>query len=73
MVVVVVRVVDAELAQIQGFILDLVGPLWIIKATEDDPDIPGITMEETRSTAVDAIRLLGNASAQISQVCRRKS
>ena len=38
----------------------------------DPPDNPGITMEETRSTIVDAIRVLENGSARISRVRRRK-
>ena len=55
------------------FILDPVGLLIpVLKATEDDPDNPGITMEEARSATVDGIRLLENAFAQISRVCRRK-
>ena len=60
---------DAELTRTQAFVLDLMGPLiQVLKATEDDPDDPGITMEETKSALADAIKLLGNASAQISRL-----
>ena len=48
-------------------VLDPVGPLIrVLKATKDDPHGPGITMEEAKSGLADAIKLLGNASAQIS-------
>ena len=68
-----VRVADAELAPIQAFVLDPVGPLiQVLRATEDDPDNPGITMEEAKAALADAVKLLGNASAQISRVRRRK-
>ena len=39
---------------------------------EDDPDDPGITMEEAKSALSDAMKLLGNASAQISCFRRTK-
>ena len=55
---------DAELARIQAFILDPMGPLiWVLRATKDDPDNPCITMEEAKAAIADAVKLLGNASA----------
>ena len=49
---------DAELAHIQTFVLDPVGPLiWVLKET-DDLDDPGITLEEAKSALADAIKLL---------------
>ena len=68
-----VKAADAELARIQAFVLDPVGPLIrVLKATEDDPDDPGITVEDAKSAVADAIKLLGNASAQISRLRRKK-
>ena len=64
---------EVELTRIQVFVQDPVGPLIrVLKATKDDSDNHGVTMEEARSTIVDAIGLLGNAPVQISRVCRRK-
>ena len=58
------KMADEELASIQAFMLNLVGPLmWVLKMTEDDPDDPGITVKEAKSALADAIKLLGNASA----------
>ena len=68
-----VKAADVELARIQAFVLDPVGPLIrVLKATKNDPDNPGITVDEAKSALVDAVKLLGNASAQISQLRRRK-
>ena len=68
-----VRAADSELARLQAFVLDPVGPLIrVLRATEDDPDNPGITMEEAKVAVADAVKLLGNASAQISRLRRRK-
>ena len=64
---------DSELAQSQAFVLDPVGPLIrVLRATEDDLGILGITMEETKAAVADPVKLLGNASTQISRVQRRK-
>lgn len=53
--------------------LDPVSPLIrVLNATENDTDNPGITMEEAKWTLVDAVKLLGNASAQISRLQQRK-
>ena len=53
--------------------MDLAGPLiWVLKATEDDPDHPGIMMEAAKTAVVDAVKLLGNVLAQKSRVRRRK-
>ena len=53
--------------------LDPVGPLiWFLKVAEDDHDNPGIMMDEAKTAIADAVRLLGNASTQISWVQMRK-
>ena len=69
-----VKSADAELARLQAFVLDPVGPLIrVLKATEDtDEDNPGLTKEEARAAVGDAVKLLGNASIQISSLRRRK-
>ena len=68
-----VKVVDAGFARIHAFMLDSVDPLiQFLKATEDNPDDPGITMEEAKSALADAVKLLSNASAQISHLLQRK-
>ena len=62
---------DAELARIQAFVLDPVGPLArVIHALEDSGD--SFTMEEAHSALCDAVKLLGNASSQISKLRRKK-
>ena len=65
------RTADAELARIQAFVLDPVGPLArVLHAMEDSGD--NITMEEAQSALCDVVKLLGNASYQISKLRRRK-
>ena len=59
---------DAELARLQAFVLDPVGPLVDLLNGLDNPEY---TMEQARSATTEALRLLGNASSQISR-CRRK-
>ena len=68
-----VRAKDEELAWIQVFMLDPAGPLIrVLKAMKDHPDKLGITIDETKTTKADAVRLQGNASEWISRVRRRK-
>ena len=59
---------DAELARLQAFVLDPVGPLVDLLNGLDNPEY---TMEQARSATTEALRLLGNASSLISR-CRRK-
>ena len=69
-----VKSADAELAHLQTFVLDPVGPLIrVLKATNDtDEDNLGLTKEDARAAVEDALKLLGNASAQISSLRQRK-
>ena len=54
---------DAELARIQAFVSDAVGPLaTVLHAMEDSGDNIHVTMEEAQSTPCNAVKLLGNAS-----------
>ena len=63
------KAVDAELARVQAFVLDPVAPLVHLLHKLDDEEF---TVEEARMATQDALRLLGNASAQISTMRRRK-
>ena len=56
------KAVDKELATIQSHVLDALAPLSAILETKQD--VP----KETVSTATDAVKLLGNASARISHL-----
>ena len=61
--------IDSELARLQAFVLDPVAPLaYALHRLEGDD----YSVEEARSNVTDAIRLLGNASTQISRARRRK-
>ena len=68
------KAADAELARIQAFVLDPVGPLIrILKATEEDQTSEdSVSLDEGKAAIADALRLLGNASAQISRLRRKK-
>ena len=57
---------NAELARLQAFLLDPVCPLVKMLHSLDEE---GYTIEETRSDLTEALRLLGNASSQISHAC----
>ena len=67
-----VRSADSELARIQGFVLDPVGPLARVVHALDPESAEGMSAEDARSAAWNAIKLLGNASSQISKLWRRK-
>ena len=65
-----VKMADSELARIQAFVLDQVGPLaTVLKAMEEGGD--DFTLD-AQSGLRDAIKLLGNASSQICRLRRRK-
>ena len=65
------KTADAELARIQAFVLDPMGPLArVLHAMEDSGD--NFAMEDTHSAMCDAFKLLGNASSQISKLRRKK-
>ena len=68
------KAADTELACIQAFVLDSVGPLIrILKATEEDQTSEdSVSLDEEKVAIADALRLLGNASAQISRLRRKK-
>ena len=68
------KTADAELARIQAFVHDPVGPLVQLLHgldTEEEAE-PRISADDARVAVKDAIRLLGNASAQISKLRRKK-
>ena len=68
------KTADAELARIQAFVHDPVGPLVQLLHgldTEEEAE-PRISVDDARVAVKDAIRLLGNASAQISKLRRKK-
>ena len=67
-----VRSADSERARIQGFVLDPVGPLARVVHALDPESAEGMSAEDAHSAAWDAIKLLGNASGQISKLRRRK-
>ena len=67
-----VRSADSELARIQAFILDPVGPLARVVHALDPKSAEGMSAEDACSAAWDAIKLLGNASGQISKLQWRK-
>ena len=66
-----VKNADSELTRIQAFVPDPVGPLArVLHAL--DPENENITVDDTHSATKDAIRLLGNASSEISKLRRRR-
>ena len=65
------KVIDAELARIQALIHDPVAPLIrLLHACDDDGS--SLSVEDARAAVADAIRLLGNASAGMSRLRRKK-
>ena len=64
-----VKTNDAELARVQAFVLDPVGPRIKMLHCLDEEEY---SIEDARSDLTDALRLLGNASAQISHTRRKK-
>ena len=67
-----VRSADSELARIQAFGLDPVGPLARVVHALDPESVEDMSAEDARSAAWDAIKLLGNTSGQISKLRQRK-
>ena len=65
-----VKNADLELARIQAFILDLVGPLARVLHAMDPERRPD-ARDEACSVVNDAIRQLGNASSQISKLRKK--
>ena len=63
------KTTDAELARLQAFVLDPVGPLTNILHRLDEEDY---SLDEAKSDVSEALRLLGNASSQISRTRRKK-
>ena len=68
------KTADAELARIQAFVHDPVGPLvqLLQGLGSDDEAEPQLSPSEARTAVKDAVKLLGNASAQISRLRRKK-
>ena len=60
---------DSELARLQAFVLD---PVTLLVNTIHRLDDENYTIEEAHSDAMDTLRLLGNASYQISRTQRKK-
>ena len=68
-----VKSADTELARLQAFVHDPAAPLLqLIHGTDPSTEGPGLDIEDVMKAAADTIRLLGNASAQISKLRRRK-
>ena len=65
-----VKNTESELARIQAFILDLVGPLARVLHAMD-PEGDQMPWDEACSVVNDAIRQLGNASSQISKLRKK--
>lgn len=61
---------DSELARLQAYVLDPVAPLLQVLKGLDDPS--STSMDDARSHIVDSLKLLGNASAHISQTRRKR-
>ena len=68
------KAADAELARIQAFVHDPVGPLvQLLQGLDGEDETESqITVPEAKAAVTDAIKLLGNASAQISTLRRKK-
>ena len=64
-----VKTADAELARLQAFVLDPVGPLVDVL---EGIDRETIFAEDARSALSESLRLLGNASAEISHLRRKR-
>ena len=64
-----VKTADTELARLQAFVLDPVGPLVEVL---EGIDRETISAEDARSALSESLRLLGNASAQISHLRRKR-
>ena len=65
------KIIDAELARIQALIHDHVAPLIrLLHACEDESS--SLSMDDAKSAVADAICLLGNASAGMSKLRRKR-
>ena len=67
-----VKTADAELARIQALVHDPMAPLIRLQHAFDEEDGESLPLEAAKSALADAIRLIGNASANISQLRNRK-
>uniref|UniRef100_A0A1X7VE25 Uncharacterized protein n=1 Tax=Amphimedon queenslandica TaxID=400682 RepID=A0A1X7VE25_AMPQE len=66
-----IRDTDAEFAHIQAFIHDPIGPLiTLLHNIENEGGV--LRLDEAASAVLSSIRLLGNASAQVSRLRRKK-
>ena len=64
---------DVELARIQAYVLDPVGPMTrVLHAMDSSQSEDQLSLEEAWEALSDAIRLLGNASSQISRIRRKR-
>ena len=67
-----VKTADAELVRLQAFVHDPVAPLLQLVHAMDDESVFTLDLDGAKKAAADAVRLLGNASAQISKLRRKK-
>ena len=63
---------DGELARIQAFVHDPAGPMFELLHGLDAETESQLSLEDASVAVSDAIKLLGNASAQISKLWRKK-
>ena len=62
------------LAYNQAFVLDQVRPMIrILKATEEDQTEDSVSLDDGKAAIADALRLLGNAFAQIPLTLEEKN
>ena len=66
-----VKTADAELVRLQAFVHDPVAPLLQLVHAMDDESVFTLDLDGAKKAAADAVRLLGNASAQISKLRRK--
>ena len=64
-----VKTADAELARLQAFVLD---PVGLLVEVLEGIDCESILVEDTCSALSESLRLLGNASGQISRLRRKR-
>ena len=66
------KTADAELARLQAFVHDPMAPLLQLVHAMDDESVYSLDLDGAKKAAADAVRLLGNASAQITKLKRKK-
>lgn len=66
-----VKATDTELARLQAFVLDPAAPLFHLLA-EIDNQGSDVSIADVRHVISEALRLVGNASSQISQTRRKR-